>query len=290
MRIGWIGTGLMGEPMVARLVAAGHQVSVHNRTRARAEPSLALGAGWAGSIAAAARDRDVVITMLPFPADVEAAYLGPDGILANASPGTVAVDMSTSSPALARRLADFTGGSVLDAPVSGGPAGARSGALSIFVGGAADAFERVRPVFEVLGSTVVHHGPAGAGQAAKLVNQALVANLTLGICEAYAVAEAAGLDPALVHESVRVGVAGSPLLDFAWSRLSDGDLEPGFKVAHLAKDLALALDEVGDTRRLPGTSLVRELCQAVADTLGGDRGTQALITQTQPTVPSEGQR
>ncbi|GAA0411675.1 oxidoreductase [Acrocarpospora corrugata] len=289
MRIGWIGTGLMGAPMVARLVAAGHRLTVHNRTRDRAEPSLALGADWAGSIAAAARDRDLVITMLPFPSDVEAAYLGPDGILANASPGAVAVDMSTSSPALARRLA--TGYPVLDAPVSGGPAGARSGTLSIFVGGDAGAFERVRPVFEVLGSTVVHHGPAGAGQAAKLVNQALVANVTLGICEAYALAEAAGLDPARVHESIRVGVAGSPLLDFAWPRLTEGDLEPGFKVAHLAKDLGLALDEAGDTRRLPGTSLVRDLCRAVARALGGDRGTQALITQTQPsTQSSEGPR
>ncbi|MGW3955490.1 NAD(P)-dependent oxidoreductase [Streptomyces sp. NPDC004752] len=293
MRIGWIGTGLMGAPMAARLLAAGHQLTVHNRTRPKAEPLLAQGASWAGSIAEAARDRDLVITMLPAPVDVEGAYLAPNGILAQARRGdTVFIDMSTSSPDLARRLAE-SDEAVLDAPVSGGPVGAESGRLSIFVGGDADVFDRVRPVLDALGSTVVHHGPAGSGQAAKLVNQALVAAVTLGVCEAFALAQAAGLDPARVHESIRVGVAGSPLLDFAWPRLTSGDLEPGFKVAHLAKDLELALDEVGDARRLPGTTLVRELCEAVAAALGGDRGTQALITETrpvQPAVPSEGPR
>ncbi|WP_283137116.1 NAD(P)-dependent oxidoreductase [Rhizohabitans arisaemae] len=288
MRIGWIGTGLMGEPMAARLLAAGYRVAVHNRTRAKAEPLLDQGAEWAGSIAEAARERDLVVTMLPFPADVETAYLGPDGIFAAASPGTVAVDMSTSSPELARRLGGH--GQVLDAPVSGGPAGARSGGLSVFVGGDIGAFERVRSVLEVLGTTIVHHGPAGSGQAAKLINQALVANVTLGVCEAFAAAEAVGLDPARVRESLRVGVAGSPLLDFAWTRLSEQDLEPGFKIEHLAKDLGLALGEVGDARELPGTRLVLDLCRAVADAHGGDRGTQALITQTMPTAHTEGHR
>ncbi|WP_238011656.1 NAD(P)-dependent oxidoreductase [Dactylosporangium sp. AC04546] len=284
MRIGWIGTGLMGAPMAGRLIEAGHQVGVHNRTRAKAEPLLALGAEWAGSVAEAARDRDVVVTMLSYPQDVAAAYEAPDGILAVAAPGTIAIDMSTSSPGLARRLAELAAGgplaAVLDAPVSGGPAGARGGTLSIFVGGDADAVARIRPLLEALGTTVVHHGPAGSGQAAKLVNQALVANVTQGVCEAFAAAEAAGLEPDRVLESLRVGVAGSPLLDFAWTRLAAGDLEPGFKVAHLAKDLRLALDEVGDARELPGTAQVYALCQAVVDALGGDRGTQALITTT----------
>ncbi|MFG2044532.1 NAD(P)-dependent oxidoreductase [Dactylosporangium sp. NPDC048998] len=284
MRIGWIGTGLMGAPMAARLIEAGHRVSVHNRTRAKAEPLLDLGAGWAGSIAEAARDQDVIVTMLSYPADVAAAYQDPDGILAAAAAGTVAIDMSTSSPALARRLAEQAAAgpiaALLDAPVSGGPAGARNGTLSIFVGGDAGALARVRPLFEALGTTVVHHGPAGSGQAAKLVNQVLVANVTQGVCEAFAVAEAAELDPRQVLESVRVGVAGSPLLDFAWARLAADDLEPGFKVAHLAKDLQLVLDEVDDARELPGTTQVHALCLAVADALGGDRGTQALITTT----------
>ncbi|MEV4066222.1 NAD(P)-dependent oxidoreductase [Nonomuraea dietziae] len=272
MHVGWIGTGLMGEPMARRLLGAGHRVTAHNRTAGRTGPLVELGASAAATVAEV--KGEVVITMLPFPAEVMAE------VLEGAAPGTVVVDCSTTAPALARTWAAQgrrRGVAVLDAPVSGGPAGAGAGTLSIMVGGDPAAFERVRPLLELMGSTVVHHGPPGSGQLAKLVNQTLVAGATLAACEAYALAVHGGLDVGRVRESVRPGVAGSPLLDFLWSRLAEGDLEPGFKLDHFTKDLGLIREAAGELP-MPGTDRVAELAERVRAAHGGERGTQAMVT------------
>ncbi|WP_026877061.1 NAD(P)-dependent oxidoreductase [Jiangella gansuensis] len=279
-RIGWIGTGLMGMPMVRHVVAGGHDVRAFVRTAGRSDALAAAGAKPAGTVADTVRDADVVVTIVSAPADVEQVYLSEDGVLANAAAGTVVIDMTTSAPALARRLAEAgaeRGVTVLDAPVSGGPAGAQAGTLSVMVGGDADGLRRVRPVLDIFAGTVVHQGPAGSGQLAKLVNQTLVAGVTLAACEAFVLASSGGLDLERVSESVRPGVAGSPLFDFVWSRLRAGDLEPGFKLDHLRKDLGLVIEAAGDTE-LPGTTLVTELVDTVRQQRGGDRGTQALAT------------
>ncbi|MEU7000028.1 NAD(P)-dependent oxidoreductase [Nonomuraea sp. NPDC046570] len=280
MRVGWIGTGLMGEPMARRLLAAGHRLAVYNRTPSRTRKLVAAGAGAAGSVAEAVAGNEVVVTMVALPADVEQVFLGPGGVLAHAAPGSVVVDCSTSSPELARRLAEQGAErdvAVLDAPVSGGPAGAEAGTLSIMAGGDAEAYARVRPLLAAVAATVVHHGPPGSGQLAKLVNQTLVAGATLAVCEAYALAHRVGLDPELVRESTRVGVAGSPLFDFLWTRLAAGDLEPGFKLDHFIKDLALVREAAGESP-LPGVGLVTELAERARAGRGGGRGTQALVT------------
>ncbi|GAA2787173.1 NAD(P)-dependent oxidoreductase [Nonomuraea dietziae] len=271
MHVGWIGTGLMGEPMARRLLGAGHRVTAHNRTAGRTGPLVELGASAAATVAEV--KGEVVITMLPFPSEVMAE------VLEGAAPGTVVVDCSTTAPALARTWAaqgQRRGVAVLDAPVSGGPAGAGAGTLSIMVGGDPAAFERVRPLLELMGSTVVHHGPPGSGQLAKLVNQTLVAGATLAACEAYALAVHGGLDVGRVRESVRPGVAGSPLLDYLWSRLAEGDLEPGFKLDHFTKDLGLIREAAGELP-MPGTDRVAELAERVRAAHGGERGTQAMV-------------
>lgn len=281
MRVGWIGTGLMGVPMALRVLAAGHDLAVHSRTMERARPLVEAGAQARDSVAAVVDGSDVVVTMLSTPRDVEEVYLGDEGIIGNAAPGLIAVDATTSAPDLAGRIAsrgDQRDVRVLDAPVSGGPFGAEQGTLSVMVGGDAEAVEAARPVLSCFGSTIVHHGPAGSGQRAKLVNQVLVAGVTQAICEAYVLAAASGLDLPGVHRSIRPGVAGSPLLDFAWPRLADDDLAPGFKLAHLIKDLTLALDESAARNvALPETRLVHDLCRRVERELGGEVGTQALV-------------
>jgi 3-hydroxyisobutyrate dehydrogenase len=291
MNIGWIGTGLMGRPMAQRLLNAGHDVVVHNRTRASAEPLLQRGAAWAETPADAAHAREFVITMLPFPADVEDICLGSGQIVATAQPGAILVDMSTSSPALARRIAaagERRGVHVLDAPVSGGPPKAEAGDLSIMVGGDAEALDRIRPLLDQLGGTVVHHGPSGAGQSAKLVNQVLIAGVMAGIAEAFTLARALNLDLDHVHQSVGGGAAASFLLEFGWPRLISGDLTPGFKISHFHKDLALAIESAErQGASLPTTSVVAELYERLVDSGHGDEGTQALIRAIDQSHPTE---
>jgi 3-hydroxyisobutyrate dehydrogenase len=281
-RVGWIGLGLMGSRMLPHLMDAGHPAVIFARSDDAAAPLVARGAERVPDPASVAAAADVTFTIVSMPADVEAVYLGAHGLLEGARPGSVLVDMTTSSPALARRLAGEGGArglEVLDAPVSGGPAGAASGTLSIMIGGPEGTVDRVRPLLERLGRTLVHHGPAGAGQSAKIANQIAVAGSMLAICEAFLSAKAAGLDPERVLETLGAGIAGSDLLRFMWPRIAAGDLAPGFRVEHLIKDLGLALDAAHDaTVALPGTALVKELYHAVRAAGHAGAGTQALIT------------
>src|SRR5262249_9286091 len=231
VRIGWIGTGIMGSAMCGHLLARGCPTAVFNRTRARAAALVERGARWEDSPAAVARASDVVFTMVGFPSDVREVVLGADGVLAGAARGAVLVDMTTSEPSLAREIAEAAtarGVAALDAPVSGGDVGAREARLSIMVGGERETFERVRPLLACLGKTIVHQGPAGAGQHTKMVNQILIATSMVGICEALLYAHRAGLDPVRVLESVSGGAAGSWGLTTLAPRILARDFAPGF--------------------------------------------------------------
>ena len=288
-RIGFIGIGIMGRSMAGHLLAAGHQLHVFNRTRAKADSLLAAGAHWhddPGSVAAAS---DVVITMLGLPSDVEEVYFGRDdagpqvqvaGLLDRARPGTLLIDMTTSSPALAARIAAAAtarGLAAIDAPVSGGDVGARNASLVIMAGGDAAAFARARPVLDRLGKSVTLLGPAGAGQRCKLANQIAVAVGMVAWCEALAHARAGGLVPAAVQQVISGGAAGSWALTNLAPRSLAGDFAPGFLVRHLVKDIRIAracAEENG--LELPGLATAERLFDAVMARGWGDDGTQAL--------------
>lgn len=279
--MGWIGTGVMGSSMCGHLIDAGYPTTVYSRTRERAQPLLDRGAEWAPTPAQVADGADVVFTMVGYPADVREVILGQDGVLGQARSGSIIVDMTTSEPSLAEeifRVAKQRGVGSVDAPVSGGDVGARNATLSIMVGGEPETVEAVRPLLEVLGKTIIHQGPAGAGQHTKMVNQTLIATGMIGVCEALLYAWQAGLDPQAVLESVSGGAAGSWSLSNYAPRMLSADYEPGFLVEHFIKDMEITLDEA---RRmdlaLPGLALAHELYLAVRAQGGGRDGTQSLI-------------
>lgn len=281
LSVAFIGTGVMGASMAGHLQNAGHRLHVHNRTKARAQALLDRGAEWHDTAGAAAAQADVVITMVGFPHDVEATYLGPGGVLERAKPGTLLIDMTTSSPVLARRIADGAsrrGMSALDAPVSGGDIGAREARLVIMVGGEEDAFVRAKPLFEWMGKTIVRHGGPGCGQHCKMANQIAVAVGMVAWCEALGYAKAAGLDPASVQATIAGGAAGSwALTNLAPRALSD-NFAPGFYVKHILKDLRIALDSAAEMKLdLPGLTLANALYEKVAAKGWADCGTQALF-------------
>jgi 3-hydroxyisobutyrate dehydrogenase len=280
-RIGWIGTGVMGTSMAGHLLSGGYPLTVYSRTRQRAESLIERGATWAGTPASVAAASDVVFTMVGYPSDVREVVLGAEGILQAARAGTVMVDMTTSEPSLAREIhaaAAERGVDSVDAPVSGGDVGARNAALSIMVGGDAGTVERLRPLLGLMGKTIVHQGPAGAGQHTKMVNQTLIATGMIGVCEALLYAHKAGLDPQTVLQSVSGGAAGSWSLTNYAPRMLNGDYAPGFLVEHFIKDMEITLAEA---RRmdlsLPGLALAHELYLALRAQGGGRDGTQALI-------------
>lgn len=280
-RIGWIGTGVMGAAMCGHLMEAGHAVTVHNRSRQRAAPLLDRGAAWAETPSEAAAAAEVTFAIVGFPEDVREVFLGEAGVLAGATPGAVVVDMTTSDPSLAgeiHRAAGERGVAAVDAPVSGGDVGAREATLSIMVGGDDEAVERVRPLLELMGKTVVHQGGPGAGQHTKMVNQILIATGMIGLCEALLYAHRAGLAPERVMESVAGGAAGSWSLSNYGPRILRGDLEPGFLVDHFVKDMAIALREAERMRlSVPGLALAHQLYVSLQAQGGGRLGTQALV-------------
>lgn len=273
-RIGFIGLGVMGRPMAHRLIAAGYDVVVHNRSRSAVDELVSEGAIEMGTPQQVAANSDPVITVLPDAPDVQEVLLGPEGVIAGISPGGVAIDMTTSTPQLARHASaafDERGASLLDAPVSGGEAGAISGELSIMVGGDEGALDRVRPVLEVMGR-VVHVGDAGAGQITKAANQIVVGGTITVVAEALLLAEAAGVDPARVREALLGGLAGSRILDVHGARMLADDYPAGFRSELHLKDLRIAMEEASVAGvALPATALVLQLFAAlVAQGGGGD--------------------
>ena len=282
MRIAFLGTGVMGASMAGHLLEAGHELTIHTRTRSRAQGLLDRGANWAETPAEAAHGCEAVISIVGLPADVESVYLGPEGVLAAPKPPALLIDMTTSTPSLARRIhqeASAKGLDSIDAPVSGGDVGARNGTLSIMVGGEADSISAAMPLFEAMGRSIVHQGGPGAGQHTKMVNQILIASMMIGASEGLLYAERAGLDGAKVIESVGGGAAGSWTINTLGPRMLQRDFEPGFYVEHFLKDLSIALQEAQDMGlELPGLAQAHALyARLQADGLGR-KGTQVLLT------------
>ena len=278
--IGFIGTGVMGRSIASHLVDAGYTLSVHNRTRSKAQDLLDAGAQWHDSAASVARTSDVVITMLGFPADVEETYMGAKGVIANARPGTLFIDMTTSSPLLARRIADACathGMSSVDAPVSGGDVGARAATLVIMCGGDQSAFDRALPILQRLGKNVALLGAAGSGQHCKMANQVAVAVGMVAWCEALAYARKAGLDPQAVHSSISGGAAGSWAMTNLAPRALAGNFAPGFYVKHILKDIRIAVESAEELGLdVPGLRCAHELYDRVAGLGWEEFGTQVL--------------
>ena len=262
-RVGFVGLGTMGGAMAANAARAGFKVSAWNRTPGRATELEDLGVRLLESPAAVAKAGDVVITMVSDTPDVEAVLFGPNGVAEGAQPGSLVVDMSTISPSATRVFAErlaANGVSMLDGPVSGGSEGAKKGTLSIFIGGAAADLERARPVLESLGTTITHVGPIGAGQAAKAVNQVILAGTYLGVAEGIVLAIKAGLDVEPLVQALSGGAAQSWVLTNRSGRMLANDYPLGFKVALHRKDLGIALG----LARENGASLpVSALCEAL---------------------------
>ncbi|MEV5113638.1 NAD(P)-dependent oxidoreductase [Peribacillus frigoritolerans] len=278
--IGFIGLGVMGKSMAAHLLKAGFEVFVYTRTKDKSSELLSQGAKWAAAPKEIAQKANVIISMVGYPSDVEEIYLGENGLIENGKQGTYLIDMTTSTPTLAVKIAEEAKKRCmesLDAPVSGGDIGARDAKLTIMVGGSSEAFEAVRPIFDILGSNVVHQGPPGSGQHTKMCNQIAIASNMIGVTEAISYAKKAGLDPDRVLRSISSGSAGSWSLSNLVPRMVEGDFEPGFYIKHFIKDMKIALDEAERMGMdAPGLSLSKSLYEGLAEAGEENSGTQAL--------------
>jgi 3-hydroxyisobutyrate dehydrogenase len=280
-RIGWIGTGVMGSSMCGHVLTAGYRVTLHSRTKSKAQPLVDLGATWAENPRTVAAQSDMIFTMVGFPQDVRTVYFSETGILAGAQSGTVLIDMTTTDPTLSREIAERAttkGLSAIDAPVSGGDVGARNAALSIMVGGDRKAVQAVMPLFELLGKKIVHQGGPGTGQQTKLCNQIVIAGTMIGVCESLLYGHKAGLNLNRMLDSIRGGAAACWTLEHLAPRILQRNFDPGFFVEHFVKDMGLALEE---SQRmglvLPGLTLVHQLYRRVVDLGHGRSGTHALM-------------
>ena len=271
----------MGRSMCGHLIAAGHTATVFNRTVEKTKDLVDAGATLAASPREVAQNSDIVFTIVGFPSDVRSVILGDDGVLAGCTSGMTIVDMTTSQPSLAEeiaKLASQQGVASIDAPVSGGDTGAKNAALSIMIGGEKEAVEAVRPLFDLMGKTVVHQGGPGRGQHTKMVNQTLIASGMIAVCEGLLYAHKAGLDLPTVMQSVASGAAGSWSLSNLAPRMIDQNFDPGFFVEHFIKDMGIALDEAARMNlSLPGLALAHQLYQAVTAQGHAKDGTQALL-------------
>ena len=279
-RIGFIGTGIMGKQMAQNLMRRGYSVSVYNRSKKSVEELVALGAKAMESPRELAKGSEVVIDMVTDAPDVEQVLLRENGVREGATSGLVVIDMSTNSPAVAKSLAATLAQSsinFLDAPVTGGDKGAREATLTIMVGGKKEIFERCKAILEAMGKEIVYMGPSGSGQAMKLCNQTAVAIHTLATCESLLLGSSAGLDLNSVLKVLTSGAANSWNLTNLGPKVAKHDFEPGFKAAHLLKDLRYVI-QLSETNHLtlPGSSTVYQLFNAIMAEGDGERGTQIL--------------
>lgn len=280
-RVGFIGTGVMGAPMAGHLVRAGYRLSVYNRTASKAQALVEAGATLCESPGAVAEACDVVFAIVGFPPDVESVFLGTAGIVASAKPGSILVDMTTSRPDLAQKIAQSAaskGLHALDAPVSGGDVGAKKGSLSIMVGGERAAYDAVLPLFQLMGQNVVYQGPAGSGQHTKMANQIAIASTMMAMCESLRYAQSAGLDAETVLSSISKGAAGSWTLTNLAPRVLEEDFDPGFYVKHFIKDMQIAIDSSEAMGlKTPGLKVAKALYDQIAAEGCEELGTQALF-------------
>ncbi|WP_088036729.1 NAD(P)-dependent oxidoreductase [Evansella clarkii] len=279
-KVGFIGTGVMGKSMAGHILDGGYEVFVYNRTKTKAEELLENGAVWCGTVAEVAEKADIIITIIGYPKDVEEVYLGDGGILNHAREGACVVDMTTSTPLLAKKISEEAqkrGIYALDAPVSGGDIGARDAKLSIMAGGEQEAFDIVKPVFSLIGNNIQLQGPAGAGQYTKMTNQIAIAGAMMGVSEAMAYAKKAGLDQEKVLKSIETGAAGSFSLSKLAPRMINGDFEPGFYIKHFIKDMKIAIESAEEMGlETPGLKLAKDLYEQLAEQGEDNSGTQAL--------------
>lgn len=280
-KIGFIGTGVMGNPMASHILKEGYELYVYNRTSAKTQSLVASGAHACDSPGSVAEMCDIIFAIVGFPKDVETVFLGSNGIVEKAKPGSIIVDMTTSTPDLAKKIASVAikkGLHSLDAPVSGGDVGAKSGMLSIMVGGKKEIFDRVLPLFELMGSNVVYQGSAGSGQHTKMANQIGIASSMLAMCESLTYAKAAGLDQKTVLKSISSGAAGSWSLTNLAPRILRDDYEPGFFVRHFIKDMQIAIDSSEAMGiPIPGLKVAKAKFDQIADQGLDNKGTQAVI-------------
>jgi len=283
--IGWIGTGVMGEPMAAHLIKEGHRLTIFTRTGSKANELIDAGARWVGSPQEAAKNRDFVCIMVGYPRDVRQVVLGEEGVINTIKPGSILIDFTTSEPSLAIEIAEalkkrevFS----LDAPVSGGDIGARNATLSIMVGGDKGAFNTAKPILNKLGKIIILQGGPGAGQHTKMCNQIQIAGTMIGMVEALIYGTKAGLDIETMLKAISGGAAACWSLDNLAPRILKGDMEPGFFVEHFVKDMGIALTEAQRMHlSLPGLALVHQLYLSVKALGAGRKGTQALYLALQ---------
>lgn len=279
--VGFIGLGIMGKPMARNLIRAGCPLIVHNRSRAAVDELTREGAQGATDAKEVAGRTEIIITMLPDSPDVDLVYAGENGIFSALKSGTLLIDMSTISPAVARKLAGEAqrrGCDMLDAPVSGGEAGAISASLSIMIGGEAAAVERAMPIFESLGKNIVHVGRAGAGQVTKAANQMVVGTTIAIVSEALVLAAKAGVDPAKVRQALLGGFAQSKILEAHGQKMLDRNFKPGFRIRLHEKDMKIALG-AGFEYGVPlmVTSQVAQMMSAMKAMGNGDLDHSALV-------------
>ncbi|CAG9620623.1 NAD(P)-dependent oxidoreductase [Sutcliffiella rhizosphaerae] len=279
-KVAFIGTGVMGHSMVKHLLLKGYDVKVFTRTKEKAQDLILQGASWSSNPGEAAKNADIIISMVGYPKDVEEIYFYENGILENAREGAYLIDMTTSTPSLAKQIyvkAKEKGLHFMDAPVSGGDIGAQEARLTIMIGGDKESVAACLPIFECLGSNIIHQGDPGAGQHTKMCNQIAIATNMIGVCEALAYADSAGLDAESVLKSISSGAAGSWSLSNLAPRIIAGNFEPGFFVKHFIKDMEIALDEANRMGlELPGLSLARDMYVKLSSNGEENSGTQAL--------------
>ena len=280
-KISFIGIGVMGKSMASNLLKKGYELTVYSRTKAKAQELLACGAKWADTPAKASENAEVVISMVGYPKDVEQIYLGENGVLSSLKPNSIIIDMTTSSPSLAKKIYEVASQksiSALDAPVSGGDVGAKNGTLAIMVGGDEASYNKVLPIFEAMGKTICYFGKAGSGQYAKMSNQIAIASNMMGVCEAVAYAKKCGLNPHDLLNVISTGAAGSWSLSNLAPRMLKGDFAPGFFIKHFIKDMKIAIESAKEMNLdLPGLVLAERLYEKLAKEGYENDGTQALL-------------
>jgi len=282
--IGFIGLGAMGKPMAGHLVTRGHHVTVHSRSQGPVDELVGAGATAVSTPAEVAKHSDIVITMLPDTADVDLVLMGPKGVLAGLKRGSIVIDMSSISPVEMRRLAKAVaaaGGTMLDAPVSGGEIGAINGTLSIMVGGSEEAFNRVKPILEAMGNPerIVRIGESGAGQVCKVCNQIAIGGALAGVSEAFALAKKAGVDAARVRQALLGGFAASRVLEVHGERMLNDNYVPGFRAKLYQKDLRLAGEaSTANGVPMPATAVVTQLIDTLVASGCGDLDYAAMAT------------
>jgi 3-hydroxyisobutyrate dehydrogenase len=281
LNLGWIGTGVMGRSMCGHLINAGHRLFVYNRSREKTADLVAQGATWCESPAAVAAGSDIVFSIVGFPEDVRRVLLGPEGVLAGGKSGLIVVDMTTSSPTLAQEIdkaAQTREMWALDAPVSGGDIGAKSGSLAIMAGGAPEVFAKVLPLFQIMGENIQLMGPAGAGQHTKMCNQILISGTMIGVVESLLYARRVGLKADAVIDVIGKGAAASWSINNLGRRIAANDFNPGFFIKHFVKDMGIALEEARRLNlALPGLAMVQQFYIAAMAQGWEDLGTQGLF-------------